>query len=423
MFRRRSAFAVLVVALALMSSLPAMAATRLIQEPTDSTDADLNIVIRFATGGPGMSIVEYGPDGDYIHQTSQIISLDGRHEHVLTNVEPDTTYSYRIVLNDWTGGAATYEGYSLTTPAFASPAQIETVAHAGAVQLFWEPTFAAASYVIERSASADGPYEALATVDVPRYLDINVTSGETYHYRITARNAAGEAAPASEPESVVVIAQVSEPGSVKGAVIVRRTNTSPTIDGTLEALWDNAIWYPFNTATAFRELGAWESDDDFSAEFALLYDDDNIYFALRAVDNVVVNPHSGIDIWQGDSVEVWFDWGRNHVVEGAQYYQLGLAPLTANGLPSPWVWRNPNTDPVRDTMTIDSSITDTGYIVEAKIPAFTLMTGASTNIDTAFNVSINDIDRPDQPHPERNHITWSGRVHTEASTWASLLFE
>lgn len=122
-------------------------------------------------------------------------------------------------------------------------------------------------------------------------------------------------------------------------------------------------------------------------------------------------------------MEVWFDWGRNHIESGSQYYQLGLAPLSSNREAVRWVWRNPDPDTVRDAMELASSVTDTGYTVEAKIPAFTHMTGAATDIPTAFNVSVNDIDRPEQSESERNHITWSGTLHTQASTWASLLFE
>lgn len=423
MLRHRFRYSFIFVALAVLFAVPAMAATNLLEGPQDGVNSDLQVIVSFGTGGPGMSTVEYGPEGEYTHATAQLTSLDGRHVHVLTNVEPDTTYSYRVVLTDWSGNAVTSDGHTLTTPSFASPNEIETIAHDGAVQLSWNPSFGAAAYVVERASAANGPYEALATVDGTRYLDLGVTSGETYFYRLVARDASGNAAAAGEATSVDVVAQVSEPGSVKGGVIVLRTDTPPTIDGTLGGAWDKAIWYPFNTATAYRELGVWESDDDYSAEFALLYDDENIYFALRAVDNVVVNPHSGHDIWQGDSVEVWFDWGRNHVEAGSQYYQLGLAPLSSNGEASHWVWRNPNTDPVQAAMVLASSISDSGYIVEAKLPAFTEMVGAATDIPTAFNVSVNDIDRADQADSDRNHITWSGRAHTQAATWASLLFE
>ncbi|HXV76797.1 MAG TPA: S8 family serine peptidase [Candidatus Polarisedimenticolaceae bacterium] len=115
-------------------------------------------------------------------------------------------------------------------PALATPAD-------GQVQLSWAPVDGAASYAVERALAAcpDGPWVRLATgVAATTYLDVDVSGGATYSYRvIAASDAAGacESPPSScaevqptgdctlTPVFAGVASAVSQGGATCGVVL------------------------------------------------------------------------------------------------------------------------------------------------------------------------------------------------------------
>lgn len=76
------------------------------------------------------------------------------------------------------------------------------------VLLNWSQTAFEQEYVLERATVSGGPYAEVAVVAYPSvsFVDKNLTTGQTYFYRIQARNAAGSSA--FSPETSVNVQQV-----------------------------------------------------------------------------------------------------------------------------------------------------------------------------------------------------------------------
>lgn len=95
-------------------------------------------------------------------------------------------------------GTATFSNVRLTggnngeaLQAPPAPFAIYASPGAGQVPLHWNESFMATSYNVLRSAIDGGPYTAIATVTNPSYVDTNVAANTTYHYVVSASNAAG----------------------------------------------------------------------------------------------------------------------------------------------------------------------------------------------------------------------------------------
>jgi hypothetical protein len=62
----------------------------------------------------------------------------------------------------------------------------------GQVPLRWLESFGATSYAVKRSPMPGGPYTPITTISGTSFVDTGVANGSTYHYVVTATNAAGE---------------------------------------------------------------------------------------------------------------------------------------------------------------------------------------------------------------------------------------
>lgn len=114
---------------------------------------------------------------------------------------PDTIYVGLVVTSAANGtlNSSTFSNVQITggdgrapivTP--AAPAALLASPGDGAVPLRWQRSFGATSYTVKRSTVSGGPYETVASgVTGGSYTDKSVTNGTTYHYIVTANNAAG----------------------------------------------------------------------------------------------------------------------------------------------------------------------------------------------------------------------------------------
>ena len=158
----RSLKLVLVAGLLALVAVPGWAAPPELVEGTLKVElsADGSLTFTWESTTASMSHIVYGTAPDAMdQQTSQYFSLDAFHRHVIEKVEPSTTYYYQIVIMNWTDEKTESEVLTFETPALES---VDTVSGFGAisqVNLSWAPAFGAATYRIERSEAADGPYE------------------------------------------------------------------------------------------------------------------------------------------------------------------------------------------------------------------------------------------------------------------------
>ena len=154
----------LLALLCLLAASVSAAAIELLEGPEFGLDDQQRFIVTFTTSTASMSYVEYGVAESYGEKTSDYISLDLLHQHVLENVTVDTTYHYRIVLSDFigneyaiTGTFVTPELGQVTRPAAAKHIRRRHLVDMGS-------GIGAAEYQVQRAAAEDGPFDVIATV-------------------------------------------------------------------------------------------------------------------------------------------------------------------------------------------------------------------------------------------------------------------
>jgi hypothetical protein len=96
------------------------------------------------------------------------------------------------------------------------------------VELTWDAIAGAVSYGVLRGTASGGPYELLATTDVPAYTDTAVADGVTYYYVVVALDAAGNE---SDPSVEVAVADVA-PTPTPAPTSTWTPTATPTLEPT-----------------------------------------------------------------------------------------------------------------------------------------------------------------------------------------------
>ncbi|WP_438447155.1 glycoside hydrolase family 6 protein [Gorillibacterium sp. sgz5001074] len=96
----------------------------------------------------------------------------------------------------------------------SAPSGVSASAADAQVKLVWNTVSGASSYTVKRSASASGPFTAIASgLTGSSYTDSGLTNGSTYYYVVTAVNSAGES---TAPSAVSAKPQASGTGTGTG---------------------------------------------------------------------------------------------------------------------------------------------------------------------------------------------------------------
>jgi hypothetical protein len=162
---------------------------------------------------------------------------------------------------------------------------------------------------------------------------------------------------------------------------------------------------------------SWDSPEDSSGEFYLLWDDVNIYMAVVMKDDKLSMNKSGGDIWNADAIEVFF--ATTEAVSAhtsTTHYQYGF-----NANNQRWNWCNMDgvgaTEP--DYLQIASSETADGYICEASIPYGQMLSlDFSAGNTIGFHPVFDDTDNGDR----ELQMTWTGRAAHDQSLGFGHMF-
>ncbi len=125
-----------------------------------------------------------------------------------TAVTNGTTYWYEVTASNAAGESAPTEAVSATPQLSApvAPTGLVASATASAVALSWDGVAGASGYFVYRGPTQTGSFTRLTATAIATtsYTDTSVTAGNTYWYRVSASNAAGEG-PQSGPVSATVL--------------------------------------------------------------------------------------------------------------------------------------------------------------------------------------------------------------------------
>lgn len=150
-----------------------------------------------------------------------------------------------------------------------------------------------------------------------------------------------------------------------------------SIDGDLKD-WDFSSGFAIDKkVNVVHGQFLWNGPGDLSAKVYSMWDNDNLYFAFDITDDKIVQEKKGNDIWEGDHIEMWLDMDLNgdynEAINSNDDCQFGFSPGNFNNLkPEVYAWCPELNMDYKSEIQIASRKTDTGYVIEVKIPACVL---------------------------------------------------
>jgi fibronectin type 3 domain-containing protein len=159
-------------------------------------------------------------------------------------LDSDTTYFYRVSALTEEGTAPPSDVVSATT-SISPPAapDVAAVATMDTIALTWADVADETGYRIERSPDGATDWMEIGTngQDVTAYVDVSLTPGTTYHYRIVATNAGGDSAP-SNVVSATTVPNVEEPPNEEESPVGGAEGIVEDIaEGTAQGTTENAV--------------------------------------------------------------------------------------------------------------------------------------------------------------------------------------
>ena len=173
---------------------------------------------------------------------------------------------------------------------------------------------------------------------------------------------------------------------------------TPVIDGTQDECWENAASYEIANC-----LYAWQGAD---GTVKVLWDEENIY-ALISVNDSVLNT-SNANKYEQDSVEFFLD--PNNCKNGSYDSLCGQYRVSCRGLLSF------GTVPSKEGVESAVSETESGYLVELKIP----VSGLKEGMELGFDAQINDANASGTRVSIRKFNATSDDAYNNPSMWGTL---
>ncbi len=187
-----------------------------------------------------------------------------------------------------------------------------------------------------------------------------------------------------------------------------RLAAPPEIDGDLTD-WPAGESINLNRDTAYSFSGRVTGTDDVLAIVRSGWDQDNLYFAIHVIDDILVTDST--DVWRDDGVEIgidglrdWYAWG----FDDHQYSVVADGRTTDRALPT--------TDISTAVLTYEG-----GYDIEMAIPMSQLLPGTPiSGTVMGFTVGLHD---DDDGGNWDAYLIWEGtNTSSTPEEYASLLF-
>ncbi|HSV86612.1 MAG TPA: sugar-binding protein [Levilinea sp.] len=199
--------------------------------------------------------------------------------------------------------------------------------------------------------------------------------------------------------------------------------TPPTLDGVWDE-WTTAA-FPATFVTFGREN--WTGEDDLEGSFRLGWDQNNLYIAVKIIDDAYVQNASGQDIFLGDSIEILFDRDLLGDFFSASLtnddYQLGISPGNpdVNGTKEAYLWYPSGLAGTRPDVKIAAVRAGGVTRVEAAIPWGTFGVVPALDQRFGFVLSASDTDTSGMKRQESMVSSVRTRRLTDPTTWGEVL--
>ncbi len=198
----------------------------------------------------------------------------------------------------------------------------------------------------------------------------------------------------------------------------------PVIDG----VWDEWTTPAYPAAYINFGLNNWTDRTDLEGSFRIGWDNDNLYIAVKVIDDKYVQQASGYDIYMGDSIEILLDRdlaGDFFSTElNADDFQLGISPgnPNTNGVKEAYLWFPKTSSGSRTANLTIGSISSNGvYRVEAAIPWTVFGITPAGGQAYGFSLGISDNDAEGTIIQQSLASNQVGRRLTNPTTWSELV--
>ncbi len=252
-------------------------------------------------------------------------------------------------------------------------------------------------------------------------LDITITSAATLSHTTTPSTATTQSIELT-PSVTAGPLDTRPNGSIITASFL---STPPTIDGYLNE-WSSPS---FSINSVVFGASAWSSKSDLSGKFQIGWDSSNLYLAVQATDDKLVQVSSGISIYKGDEVEIMLDTSLSddfYVRYLSQDdYQIGLSPGNFGSLP-PGNYRffPRNIRGPQSSIVIKAQTTSSGYNLEAKLPWLVFgLSSPPSGSRFGFALAISDNDQAGVANQQSMVAIISGYRLADPTTWGTLALE
>ena len=300
-------------------------------------------IARFSAARSGLNIVAFGStsfdtDGDELTYLWDFGSGDapGTSTQVFNDCEAETSVATPrlITLTVFDGELADTQQVSFdqpcgvfeqktTTAEFTWQVQDNTVYVDGrdsinAVYLAWDfgDGGDASGLINSHTYTAPGTYSVTLTAygpDMPDTQTIEITVGET------ASSSSSSATESSSSSSIDSSSSSSLSSSSASSSVVTEPNTyiapraqtAPEIDGTVDAVWEQASWAPINVFWLGTQSNP--TAEDYTGQYKALWDENYLYLLFDVTDERLYdNTRSALDAyWEDDTVEIFIDENKN----------------------------------------------------------------------------------------------------------------